>query len=206
MKTSNANTDAPAARQALWVGGPPGKTFQRITAKLAADGIVVAAKQEERFSNIPAGVDVVIVCIDMTDHATFDGAKAAAKAAGLPFVAARLDYSRTRPALVSAGLVPEVAPVEVQVAALTEALEDKAAPQDPAEALRALLRALPLDLARLAQQEATQAVLDAERAERAVFVTAAVEAFRALPSEQAVIEFVEALTENERAGLSVLLR
>lgn len=191
--------------RALWVGGPPGKTFQKIAGKLEEDGILVVAKQSDGFTGVPTDVRLVMANMDMLDHTSFNAAKAAAKEAGIPFVAARLDYTRTRIGLVQAGVVDATPTAALAVAEATEAFE-AAAVENPEEALRALLRSLPLDLVRLAQQEAAQAVQDREREARRAFIDAAVEAFRALPSQQAVIEFVEALTDEERAGLSVLLR
>lgn len=196
-------------KNVLWVGGPPGKTFQKIVGKLAEDRIAVAAKQEP-FSSIPAGVDAVLACIDMLDHTSFEMAKAAAKAASLPFAAVRLDYSRTRIALMQAGLVGADMPPSIAVAEASEQIIGEAV-QDPAEALRQLLRSLPLDLARLALTEAGQAVLEGERqeqerAERAARVAVALEAFRALQTERARSEWAEALTEDEREWLLFVLR
>jgi hypothetical protein len=89
---------------ALWVGGPPGATLSRLTRKLAADDIEVVDVQEA-FRTLPTHVDLVLINIDMTSHASFYAARAAAESRAARWIAARTDYSRTRRALDAAGLI-----------------------------------------------------------------------------------------------------
>lgn len=200
-------TTATAKHRVVWVGGPPGKTFQKIVDKLAADGIEVGERQET-FSCVPTWATAVLACMDMLGHSDFDASKAEAKSRGVPWVATRLDYSRTRSALVSAGLVAPDVPAAVEVAEAVERLE--AGALDSAEAIEALLQKLPLNLVRVAHAAARQKIEDAEREERVQMTAAAVEAFHMLAavrnSEDAYSEFVSGLDATEVMALSRALR
>jgi len=101
----------PRRKNGLWVGGPPGLTFQTIKKKLGRYGIDLV--QLDVFfldTTIPKDIDVVLCNVEMTSHGSYDMAKAAAKKLGLPFVSAGLQQTKTLQNLISLGLVTHQSP------------------------------------------------------------------------------------------------
>jgi len=194
-------------KRVLWVGGPPGKTFQKIVAKLAADNLAVVGQQEHGFDGLPTKIDAVLVSVDMLSHSAFDAAKAAAKVASIPCVSVRLDYSRSRAALVAAGLIAPDAPIPISTRLDADDILSKS--DDPAAALRALIRSLPPELTRVAAEEATTSLAAVDAAARAALVASALEAFHLLavcsdPSD-AYEQFAAGMDHTERASLCARL-
>jgi hypothetical protein len=75
---------------ALWVGGPPGKTFHNLKAKLARIGIMVFQQSDSaafiRKGNVPAQAQLLILNMNMSDHEGTVQGKKKARASGIPWV------------------------------------------------------------------------------------------------------------------------
>ena len=144
-------------QRAVWIGGPPGQTFERIREKLLADGIVVTQRGDGE--SIPLDADIIIVNKDMTDHNAYGFAKEAAKKRGLPLVVAHTSYTRTRASLRERGLVSPEPPTihlvnqkDEEEKREMQTKKDSATSPTTEEELRKFLMSLPPSLRRIAIQ------------------------------------------------------
>jgi hypothetical protein len=114
----------PKKLKAAWLGGPPGKTFERIRKRLRQDNIEVA-EQLDRAGKPRAGIDLVLINRDMISHPESDRQRALCAAADVPYVWAYLNYTQTRQRLQERGFVPDLPPnltLEPPTGSLTETL------------------------------------------------------------------------------------
>lgn len=121
----NVFDKTPLLRAAVWLGGPPGKTFEKIRKRLRQDGIDVREKMDSA-RKPPTWAELVLINRDMVSHADNDKQKDLCRAAGVPFVIASLSYIQTRGKLVSQGFVDPA--VSVKLAEPEEAEPEDSAP------------------------------------------------------------------------------
>lgn len=174
---------------ALWVGGPPGDTLKNLTAKLARDGINVLEVQRD-YHAVPARAQLVLANIDMCDHGSSEAAREAATKRGVPYVAVRTDYSRTRLALISANIITTERPEPI----VTTTIAPKITPAEAAKEFGKNPGAVAEFLAALPREQWAGVLDEVLRLQRSEKVTAAVLAFCEL-DPKGVEDFTSQLSE-----------
>ncbi len=107
-------------KNALWVGGPPGKTMDNIQRNLKKVGIKIVAKwkADSHFINIkahiPKGVDVVLLNHEMCSHHAQEHVKNLCKREFKRFILAHTNASKTVEELVAKGII-EPTPVSDEI-------------------------------------------------------------------------------------------
>jgi len=148
----------PVLKTALWVGGPPGKTLDKIRKRLRMDGIDL---REQTYDAVkpPVWADLVIINRDMTSHTTHDQQKVFCRDAGVMFVIGSLSYTVMRQNLHRFGYVDAIPPPDLTL----EDPEEKETPVDPKadlepqkQQLRAFLENLPPALRSVALETNTR--------------------------------------------------
>lgn len=98
-------------KNALWVGGPPGKTMDNIQRNLKRVGIKIIAKwkADPHFinikANIPKGVDVVLLNHEMCSHHAQEHVKNLCKKEFKRFILAHTNASKTVQELIAKGVI-----------------------------------------------------------------------------------------------------
>jgi chemotaxis protein histidine kinase CheA len=113
--------------KAVWVGGPVGKSYTKIVAKLAKFGVDIIHQEEntQRIKTFPKS-DVILYNIDMSSHTGVGAAQNQARALGTPLVFARLSTTQTIENLNKAGLISQKAVENMtQQTERTQRIQDK---------------------------------------------------------------------------------
>lgn len=165
-------------KRVLWVGGPPGSTLGNIARKMRADGIELVDTSNTA-KEPPSWADAVLVNVDMLDHNAYDRQKILCANACVPFVVAHLSYTRTRSALLAAGLIDLNHAVEASLAGEQEPTMPSIDPSADLETQRQQLRALLLGLPPALRTEAAAAVEDLRRLDEDERLRPALEALEA---------------------------
>lgn len=100
-------------KKAIWVGGPPGKTMDRIRKQLLEQAqieIIRHVGADPKFrSNQPistSGADLILMNVDMLDHGLQENARNAAATAGIPWCFAKTSTVMTIKNLEAKNLLP----------------------------------------------------------------------------------------------------
>lgn len=115
------STGTKGTKRALWLGGPPGKTIEKISDFLLRYGIEIVEQWQttkEMRPAIPAHIDLVIFNHDIAGHQVGWDGKSLAKKAGIPFVWGSLNKVDILQNLQNRGLV------KATINPLEEALKD----------------------------------------------------------------------------------
>lgn len=157
MKPAPVVDKTPVLKAALWVGGPPGKTLDKIRKRLRMDGIDL---REQTYDAVkpPVWTDLVIINRDMTSHTTHDRQKELCRDCGTPFVIGSLSYIFLRQNLHKFGHVDAIPPPD-----LTLIEDEQETPVDPKadletqkQQLRVFLEGLPPALRAVALETNTR--------------------------------------------------
>lgn len=106
----------PPLKAALWVGGPPGRTLDKIRRRLRMDGIDLRA-QSDHARKPPVWADIVLVNREMVGHSDSDKQRSLCEADGVPCVIVSTSYTFTRRALENRSFVEPTTPrVELESA------------------------------------------------------------------------------------------
>lgn len=93
--------------RALWIGGPPGQTMEKLKKKLAAINVIVEKQVYERKIPPVDGYDLILFNVDHMSHNDYYAIKDMAKKAGVPLVSASHNWAKIAINLTAAGFFPK---------------------------------------------------------------------------------------------------